>query len=62
MCFPSVNPSFFLHGLTGLLRCPVEVKLQFAQASRVPTAILVSSIRLFVYSPTHLFLVQSIVA
>jgi len=62
MCFPSVILSFFLCGLTGQLRSPVEVKLQFAQASQVPTVIFVSSIRLFVYSPTHLFLVQSIVA
>jgi hypothetical protein len=57
MWFPQCESVSLLSGLTGLLHSPGEVNLQFAQASRVPVVILVSAIRLFVYSPTHLFLV-----
>jgi hypothetical protein len=61
MCFPQCESVHHLLGLTGILRSPGEVNLQFAPATRSRLRF-VSSIRLSVYSPTYLFFVQCIVA
>lgn len=39
MRFPQCESVNLLHGLTGLLRSPGEVNLQFAQACQVPFGI-----------------------